>query len=242
MNRRLIFIPLVAVLLGFSFPVRCDYIKGASYFAQGKYDLAIKEYEEELRVDPAYVQGHYIVGLCYARLKNYDKAIESLKKAQALDSKDFQISLALAQADFDALKYAELKDALDIATRNARNPGDLDKLRFLRGAALFNQQDYVGALPALKSAVSANPHDAPMQAQLGIAEFHLKKFDEAIAALTIATALSPDDGQAALFLGESYFAKAVMQTMPHERAKGFNEAHQLADKWAEKQPQNFEML
>lgn len=236
--------PLATALLCCALPVavRCDYIKGASYFAQGKYELAIQEYEEELRLDPAYVQGYYIVGICYARLKNYDKAIESLKKAQTLDQKDFQISLALAQAYFDAQKYPELKDALNNASLNAQTSAELEKLRFLRAAALFNQQDYAQALPELEAAVRSSPRNASLEAQLGVTEFHLKKYDEAIKALTAAVTLNPEDAQATLFLGEAYFAKAAAQTSTRERTKGFNDVSRLTEKWVAKQPRSFEWL
>ncbi|MDD5542961.1 MAG: tetratricopeptide repeat protein [Acidobacteriia bacterium] len=219
-----------------------DYIKGASYFAQGKYDLAIKEYEEELRLDPAYVQGHYIVGLCYARLQNYDKAIAALSQAQALDKKDFQIALALAQAYFDAHRYADLKEALNTASLNAQNPADLNKLKFLSATALFNQEDYTQALPELHAALASNPKDAVLLSEIGIAQFHLKNYDEAIAALTKAVAEKPDDAQTALFLGESYFARALALTPGRERTMGFTEGFRLGEKWAVKQPQNFDAV
>jgi tetratricopeptide (TPR) repeat protein len=226
------------------FPVlnHTDFIKGASYFAQGKYEEAVREYEEELKADPNYVQGHYIVGLCYARLKNYDKAIESLKKALSLDEKNFQISLALAQAYFDAQKYPELKAALATATQNASEASDLQKLRSLQTAALFNQQDYARALPELRAAVDSNPRNAALQAQLGIANYHLQKYDDAIAALKAATTLNPEDLQAALFLGQSYLARAASQTDVREKNKGYTEALHLAQKWADKPPQSVEAL
>ncbi len=239
MRRRILPIIAAAVLL---LPVTLlgDYIKGASYFAQGKYALAIKEYEEELRIDPAYVQGHYIVGLCYARLKNYDKAIESLKKAQSLDPKDFQISLALAQAYFEARKYPELSTALNAATMNARNPADLQKIKFLQAAALFDQQDYDKALPELKTAVAADPKNESLQAQLGIAQLHLKNYDDAIESLTRATKLNPEDAQAAVYLGEAHFAHAMAVTQPQKKTEELKEALRLAEKWTNAQPQNFD--
>lgn len=235
------------LLLGFlgvflTSPLYGDYIKGASYFAQGKYDLAIKEYEEELRIDPNYVQGYYLVGICYAKVKQYDKAIESLKKAQSLDSKDFQISLALAEAHFEGQNYSELSDAVQTASLNARTPADLEKIRILRGAALFNQQKYAEALEELQAAIRTDPKNATLQAQAGIAQFHLQRFDEAIVALSAAVALSPDDAQAALFLGESFFVRAVQQRTAREKTKDLNEAARVAEKWAEKQPQRFEFL
>ena len=242
MNWRQFFMAIGLLVLAFPTNGCGDFIKGASYFAQGKYDLAIKEYEEELRGDPNYVQGHYIVGLCYARLRNYDKAIESLKKAQALDGKDFQIALALAQAYFDGQRYPELNAAITTAAENAHHASDLEKLRSLRAAALFNQQDYAQAQPELKAAVGSDPHNASLQAQLGIADFHLQKYDDAISALKTATTLNPDDMQAALFLGETYFAKAASQAELREKNRGFTEALRVAQKWVEKQPPSFEAL
>ncbi len=234
------FVP-VLILLVPTF-LKADYIKGASYFAQGKYDLAIKEYEEELRSDPNYVQGYYIVGLCYARLKNYDRALENLKKAQSLDSKDFQISLALAQALFEAKKYPELKDALDSATRNARNPEDLQKLKSLQAAALFNQQDYAAALPELKTAVEADPKNEALQAQLGIAYFRVQRYDDAIAALSSATKLSAEDSQAGVFLGEAYFARGITQSLPRKRTEDLSEALRTAESVVNRDPKNFDGL
>lgn len=239
MRRRLPLI-IAAALLLVPATLLADYIKGASYFAQGKYELAIKEYEEELKIDPAYVQGHYIVGLCYARLKNYDKAIESLKKAQALAPRDFQIALALAQADFDAQKYADLEGALNAATATAQGPADLQKVKFLRAAALFNQQDYEKALPELQSAVEADPKNASLQAQLGIAEYHLKNYDDAIVALNAAARLNLEDPQAALFLGEAHFARALTQAQPRKKTEDLTEALHAAKKWTEKDPSNFD--
>lgn len=238
-----LFLPVLGLcLLAFPALGHADFIKGASFFAQGKYEQAIKEYEEELRADPNYVQGHYIVGLCYARLKNYDKAIESLKKASTLDGKNFQISLALAQAYFDAQKYTELSAAIATATSNATEASDLEKLRSLRAAALFNQQDYAQALPELKATADSNPRNATVQAQLGIAYYHLQKYDEAIAALKSATTLNPGDLQAALYLAQTYFAKAVSQTEAREKSKGFTEALHLAQKSVDKQPASPEAL
>ena len=237
------FLPLLSLcMLALPATGHADFIKGASFFAQGKYEQAIKEYEEELRADPNYVQGHYIVGLCYARLKNYDKAIESLKKAQTLDGKNFQISLALAQAYFDAQKYSEFNAAIATATANASEAADLEKLKTLHAAALFNQQDYAQALPELKAAADSNPRNATLQAQLGIANYHLRKYDEAIAALKAATTLNPEDLQAALYLAQTYFARAVSQTEAREKSKGLTEALRLAQKCVDKQPTSVDAL
>jgi protein O-mannosyl-transferase len=56
---------------------------GEAYDRQGKYDLAIKEFEAAIQLSPGYFFGLNNLGNVYGKKKNYPKAIHYFKKALA---------------------------------------------------------------------------------------------------------------------------------------------------------------
>jgi protein O-mannosyl-transferase len=59
---------------------------GEAYDKQGKYDLAIKEFEAAIQLSPGYFFGLNNLGNVYGKKKNYPKAIHYFKKALAQKS------------------------------------------------------------------------------------------------------------------------------------------------------------
>ncbi len=61
------------------------YVLGNSYYNEKKYDLAIKEYEEAIRIKPDYAGAHYNLGLVYSLKGQNDLAIRHTEQALLLD-------------------------------------------------------------------------------------------------------------------------------------------------------------
>jgi len=63
-------------------------IKAAFAMAQGKYDEAIKSYEECIRLNPNYASAWYDKGLALKDQGNYTEALEYFEKTLELDPKN----------------------------------------------------------------------------------------------------------------------------------------------------------
>ena len=61
--------------------------KGAALFSQGKYDEAIKCYDEAIRLDPKLAETWCNKGAALTNLGNYDEAIKACDEAIRLDPK-----------------------------------------------------------------------------------------------------------------------------------------------------------
>jgi tetratricopeptide (TPR) repeat protein len=62
--------------------------RGYAYYALGKYELAIKDYDEAIRLKPDYVEEYNNRGVAYAYLKKYNKAQEDFDNAIRLNPDD----------------------------------------------------------------------------------------------------------------------------------------------------------
>lgn len=61
---------------------------GFAYFAQEQYDLAIRQYKEALKIDPAYVTALNNLGHAYERKQLTMPALEAYEQALKLDPKN----------------------------------------------------------------------------------------------------------------------------------------------------------
>lgn len=59
--------------------------RAIEYWKQNRFDDAITQWEEALRIDPQVAEIHHNLGNAYAHQKLPDKAIESLKQALSID-------------------------------------------------------------------------------------------------------------------------------------------------------------
>lgn len=68
--------------------------KGMMYFEKEEWDLAMKEFEKALKINPEYFKALYNLGFCYCNNEQHDfeKALPFLKKAQKIDSTNEDIN------------------------------------------------------------------------------------------------------------------------------------------------------
>ncbi|MDE5069512.1 MAG: tetratricopeptide repeat protein, partial [Trichodesmium sp. St4_bin8_1] len=58
--------------------------RGVVYDKQGKYDLAIADYNQAIQLNPKYAKAYYNRGLAYKAQRNIQKARSDFKKAADL--------------------------------------------------------------------------------------------------------------------------------------------------------------
>jgi len=103
----------------------------------GRYEEAVKEYEEVIRLDPSLVEAHANLGLGYHMLGQYKRAVEQFEKA-------LQVSPMLLGANLfvgiDYLKLGLPAKALPVLNRALRrDPSNLEAQRAL--AACYTAQE-----------------------------------------------------------------------------------------------------
>jgi lipoprotein NlpI len=176
--------------------------RGNARLDRDEYDLAIADYDEVLKHQPANAVVWYDRGTAYRLKKDYDKAIEDYGRAVALNPRyeDAFVNRGVAHAakgetDRAIADYttALLLDASDIAAYRDRGDAYVDKddLKLAR-------QDYDEALHRA-------PADADTYRSRGYLHFYAGDFAAATADLQRVVAAQPDDVYALLW---AYLAAA----------------------------------
>jgi tetratricopeptide (TPR) repeat protein len=83
------------------------YELGIYYRAFGNYEMAIKEQNIVLELDPDYGGAHNMLGYAYMNSRDFDKAIDHFKKYASLNPNDANLLDSLAEAYFSMGKLEE---------------------------------------------------------------------------------------------------------------------------------------
>jgi tetratricopeptide (TPR) repeat protein len=91
-------------------------------FVAGKMEDAAKHVEKAIRIYPQLAGAHHNLGLCYARLNQYDKAAAEFQNAAELDARLVEPRVSLSDVFLLQGKYAEgevaARSALDLDPAN----------------------------------------------------------------------------------------------------------------------------
>ena len=147
-------------------------------FDAGKLDESAKHAEKAVRISPEWAAAHADLGQCYARMRQYPKAIEQFQSAAALDTRLVHPWVSMAAAYFLEGQYAEgenaARRALEIDPVNTRARYFLGRILAVEG------HDLPGAIELLRRSEEQYPF-----AHLTLAYLYLKQSqaDEAIGEL-----------------------------------------------------------
>jgi tetratricopeptide (TPR) repeat protein len=199
-----------------------DLQNGAS---QQVLDLAISEYKQISALDPTDIQSHLVLGQLYTVNHDSQLAQQEFEAAQKIDpnSEDVALNLARLYGESGDIKHAistlqavpeddrtaklafalgagydQIKDTKDAVTAYQQavdmDPDNLDAKRAL-AQALLNNNQLADAEHAYQEIAAADPQDA--QALVRIAECQRRQghYDQAIATLKKAQALSTDSDE-----------------------------------------------
>src|SRR3972149_1481874 len=111
MSRRGVLAGLGLITLGI-LPALADYQAGLDAFKKGDLKRALDEFQQEIQKHPNYDYGHFMLGLCYLRQKQYPQAVASLSRAAELDKEKLVYHANLAQADTEQKQRQKVVEAL----------------------------------------------------------------------------------------------------------------------------------
>lgn len=142
------------------------YCLGVVYEKQGKTDLAIAEYREALRDDPADARNHAALGSLLIDRGTGELAIVHLEEAIRLDPRlvqaHYNMGVALARAGELDEAIREYNETLKIEPDNTKCLNNLGSLLAQRG--MLDE-----AIPHFSRAVQLDPRDAKARANLDLA-------------------------------------------------------------------------
>jgi len=167
---------------------------GNLYVAQGKIDLAEKEFREALRLDPADHDGDYNLGLVLLAKKQPAQAIPYL---QRIRPETIASQFSLARAYLEAGRTAEgLKTAADLSAQNKENV----QVHFTLGVLLASEKQSRAAQAELEHANLLQPQTFEILYNLGEVCSRDGDYANAELALNRALKLKPDSTETLLLL------------------------------------------
>jgi tetratricopeptide (TPR) repeat protein len=165
-------------------------IAGYVHVHNGESREALNDFTRALDRDPGMATGYVNRGFIFNDLRQPGKAAKDFRSAIQLQSNYGEAHLGLAYAD---LQLHRPKPALT-------QLGDVQKLlgkshawRLARAEAFRQEQDFIHAEPEYRAALQEVPND--LSTRLAYAEtlYHLRRFQQSLAALEVAQKLSPSD-------------------------------------------------
>ncbi|MEL1242438.1 tetratricopeptide repeat protein [Flavobacterium flavipallidum] len=164
---------------------------------QQQLPSVIDAYKKALAIDPNDKGSLTNLGVCYYRIKDYEKSIEITKRALALAKNDYSLQANLADAYF---RNNNLDEAIAIYKELIRNNFVLENTYNYYGVALFNKKEYLKAILVFKEGIKKNASSVELWMNYGNTLAASGNLKNAITAFEKAYKLNPNEKNALKFL------------------------------------------
>jgi tetratricopeptide (TPR) repeat protein len=163
--------------------------RAAIAYGEAKYQEALKELEEALRLDPENVDALYYQGLVYAALERPEDARSALEKARKIRPADIDVTFQLATLHFSQKEYDRAEPLLrEVYRADPKRPN----IGYYLGIIEFNKQNFRGALGYFKANVPSDDNFAQLAGfYTGVTLARLGALGEAKAEIDQAIRLQP---------------------------------------------------
>ena len=179
-------------------------IRSYAYITKGKYDLALEDLNEAIKLNPQYVDAYMGRGAVYIIKGEYDLALEDLNEAiklnpQYVDAYMGRGAVYIIKGEYD-LAVEDFNEAIKL------NPQHVDAYMG-RGAVYIKKGEYDRALEYFNEAIKLNSQHA--DAYLGCGVVYIKKgeYDLAVKYFNEAIKLNSRHADAYLGCGAVYIIK-----------------------------------
>jgi tetratricopeptide (TPR) repeat protein len=175
--------------------------RGDRRLETGRYDMAIRDYAETLRLDPSSSKAKVGRGQAFLAKKDYQTAMEDFNDVLRQDPESVTAYASRGLCYLGLARYAEAIAELSQAIR--REP---DKAMWYakRASAYLHTSQYEPCLADLERAVQLNPDNVAYHGHRGELYRILKRYKEAEADLLISVNAEPKNVEWSLQLGEVY--------------------------------------
>ena len=128
-------------------------------YEEKRYEDALTDLNEALRLDPRNIDALYYTGLVNIALQRFDAAAEALERARRERPGDLSVLFQLGVLYFGMRRYDEAQPILEDVFKI--DPS-LDGLGYYVGFMRYRQKDYQGALRAFRAARTTDPEIAQL--------------------------------------------------------------------------------
>ncbi len=170
---------------------------------QSQLPTIIEYYNKALLIDPNDKSILVNLGVCYYRIKDYDKAYEYTSKAMGVDPNDVSLFGNIADIYFMKTDY---ENAIKYYKKSIWSKSDTMNTYNFYGTALFNLKRYNEAITIFEDGLKKEPNHAQMWLNYGNALAISNRFKEAIKAFEKAYELNSNQKQALNCLFMAYNA------------------------------------
>ena len=197
--------------------------EGVAAFTAKDYQTAAAEFQEVVDQQPELFQGHYMLGQTLVKLKRMQDALPHLRKAYELNSGDIGVAMVLGKAYTDSRRYA---DAVTVLGKI--DPSKAGKARVALHQMLAKAYEKTGderrMRGQLKSAADAAPSNADLRFAYGAAAFNAGDLEGAIAALSRAVQLAPNDANKQKTYAQALLRKGRTTSSGAAKTDAYNKA------------------
>jgi tetratricopeptide (TPR) repeat protein len=128
-------------------------------YEEKRYEDALADLSEALRLDPGNIDALYYTGLANIALQRYDAALAALERARKERPGDLSVLFQLGVLYFGMGRYEQAQPLLEEVFRI--EPG-LDGLGYYVGFLRYRDKDYQGALRAFRAGRTTDPEIAQL--------------------------------------------------------------------------------
>ena len=168
---------------------------------RGRLREAIEAFEHALALKPDFAPAYHNLGLAWWRLGNIERAMAGFRRAVELDPTNIEPYCGLGQA---LVAEGREHDAVEIMRRAVTELPRSHKAHFTLGAVLERALAWEQAAAAYRVSIELYPLHADTYVRLArLCLFIIGRPDEAVAALSVALELEPDDSRVRAALDEA---------------------------------------
>jgi arylsulfatase A-like enzyme/Flp pilus assembly protein TadD len=189
---------------------------GMAASQHGQYQESIEKLNTALKTEPNSVSIHYLLGLDYYRLQDFEKAIDHLQQVLQV-STDY--ALAVYQLGLCYAKAGDMPNAIRYLQRALQLDSTNFSAAFNLGVAQMRIGETANAVASFRQSISIFPDYVAAHISLGELLLYQGQTDDAIPELRKAVALAPGDLRAHAALGKALEAKGFHDEARHELEK-----------------------
>jgi tetratricopeptide (TPR) repeat protein len=176
-------------------------ISGDKLYEKGEIDEAVEELKKALLLDPANVNVHNSLGVCYSIQGKYDQAVDEFKVVVATDPKEH---MGFYNLGLVYIQTGQCEQGLEFLLKASEIKDDVYEVAFQIGKLYLDLGDPQRGLRSLEQAAALKPKSGAVHRFLGDCYIAVNRPDDAASSYKKAIKQNPHDAASLSALGYLY--------------------------------------